>query len=333
MQGAAAGRLGRFGKFAQGCAFLHVCDPRESTRLAGVADPDPQLDWDDLRVFLAAARAGSLAAAARAQGVEHSTISRRLKSLEESLGVALFTRGADGLALTPVGAQVVPLLEEMDRLAQAVRELTVTRRTRVRIATPNGFSRIIGPKLVAFHARFPGLVLEVTSGSRKVDLKRGDADLAIRLGSSDDDELVARKVGEVGWSLYAAPSYLAAHPGPADPRHLAGHDVLGYEANLAAMPAARWLNAHAGGANIIMRSGEANDLLDACAAGLGIAMLPCGLAATEPGLVRLTPEILESTRLSLVYRKEILVAEHIQLVLAFLTEVMTEYADQLAGRA
>ena len=156
---------------------------------------------------------------------------------------------------------------------------------------------------------------------------------AIRLGSSDDDELVARKVGEVGWSLYAAPSYLAAHPAPADPRQLAGHDVLGYEANLAAMPAARWLNAHAAGANIIMRSGEASDLLDACAAGLGIAILPCGLAATEPGLVRLTPEILESTRLSLVYRKEILVAEHIQPVLAFLTEVMTEYADQLAGRA
>ena len=66
-------------------------------------------------MFLAAARAGSLAAAARGEGVEHSTIGRRLKALEESMGVALFTRGADGLVLTPVGAQVVPLLEQMER--------------------------------------------------------------------------------------------------------------------------------------------------------------------------------------------------------------------------
>jgi DNA-binding transcriptional LysR family regulator len=306
---------------------------RFGTTIAGVANAaDDKLDWNDLRVFLAAARAGSLAGAARARGVEHSTIGRRLKALEESLGVALFTRNADGLLLTPLGAQVVPLLEQMERAAQAIGELALSRKIRVRVATPSGFSRILGPRLVDFHRSFPGLILEITSGSRKVDLKRGDADLAIRLGGSDDEELVSRKVGEVGWSLYASQAYLARHPGPTDPRDLAGHDLLGYEAALASMPAARWLDQQAARANVVMRSGEASDLVDACAAGLGLAVLPCGLAATEPALVRLTPEILHSGRLSLVYRKEVLVAAHVQPVITFLTDVMTEYADRLAGR-
>ena len=81
-----------------------------------------------------------------------------------------------------------------------------------------------------------------------------------------------------------------------------------------------------------MRSGEASDLLDACAAGLGIAVLPCGLAATEPSLVRLTSQVLHAGRLSLVYRKEVLVASHIQPVIEFLTKVLSEHSAALAGR-
>jgi DNA-binding transcriptional LysR family regulator len=290
-------------------------------------------DWDDLRIFLAAARAGSLAGAARAQGVEHSTIGRRLKALEEALGTALFTRTADGLVLTPVGAQVVPLLEEMDRAATAIRELVATRKTRVRVAAPSGFSRILGPRLPDLATRVPGVILDITSGSRKADLKRGEADLAIRLGNSEDEDLVSRKVGEVGWSLYAGKPYLARHPRPTDPRTLAGHELLGYEAPLATMPAARWLDQHATGATVVMRSREAADLVDACAAGLGLTILPCGLAASDPNLVRLTPEVLHRDRLWLVYRKEILVGDQIPAVIAFLTDVLAEHATALAGNA
>ena len=183
-----------------------------------------------------------------------------------------------------------------------------------------------------FHARFPGLIVDVTSGSRKVDLKRGEADLAIRLGGSDDEELVARKVGEIGWLLYAGQAYLARRPRPAEPRALAGHDLLGFEASLADMPAARWLEQHAAGAAVIMRSGEAGNLVDACVAGLGIAILPCGLAATEPALVRLTPEVLQRDRLSIVYRKEVLVAGHLQSVVTFLAEILVQHADAFAGK-
>jgi DNA-binding transcriptional LysR family regulator len=289
------------------------------------------IDWNDLRYFLAAARGKSLAGAARALDVEHSTIGRRLTALEEALGVALITRGPDGLKLTALGEQMTPLLEEMERAVLAVRELAASRKVRVRLATPSGFSRILSPHLAAFQARHPGVTIELLGGSRTVDLKRSEADLAIRMGASEDEDLIARKIGDADWSLYGAASYLERHPAPADPRHLAGHDVLGFEASLAAVPGARWLEQHGGGANVVMRCRELTDMVTACAAGIGLAVLPCMAAEPEPALERLTAEVLGTSRFSLVYRKEVLVSPAVKAVIQFVSEVMREYAARMSG--
>src|SRR4029079_403948 len=79
-----------------------------------------RVDWGDVRFFLAAARCGSLGAAARELGVEHTTVSRRLGALEDALGAKLFARTPDGLALTPAGAEVLPLAESIEQAAQAI---------------------------------------------------------------------------------------------------------------------------------------------------------------------------------------------------------------------
>lgn len=289
-----------------------------------------EIDWDDLRCVLAAARAGTLAGAARALGVEHSTISRRLTAVEEGLGAPLFTRGPDGLALTEAGQKVIPLLEQMERAALAVTEVVSAQTTRVRLATPSGFGGLLNPHLGRFQAQHPNITLELLSSSRPVDLKKSEADLALRVGPLDDPELVARKIADVGWSLYAAPTYLARHPAPADPRQLAGHDLLGFADSLAHVPGARWLQQHGQGANVVMRYRELTDMISACLAGLGLAALPCMVTPAQP-LQRLTREVLGSQRLTLVYRKEVLVSVAVRAVLEFVTEVMAEHAPGMSG--
>ena len=176
------------------------------------------------------------------------------------------------------------------------------------------------------------MTLEFLSGSRVVDLKKSEADLAIRMAPSEDEELVARKLGEVGWSLYASDAYLAKHRAPVDPRNLAGHEVLGFEPSLAGVPGAKWLEAHGAGANVVMRCRELVDMIAACVAGLGLAVLPSVSAELEPSLRRLTPEVLgERRRLWLVYRKEVLVAQPVKAVIELVTTIMQGYTAQMAG--
>ena len=290
------------------------------------------IDWNDVRYFLAAARAGTLAGAARALGVEHSTIGRRLTALEEALGAPLFTRGSDGLALTALGQKLVPLAEEMGRAAGALAERAGSQKTLVRLATPSGFGRYINPQLGAFHAQHPTVTIELVSGSRPVDLKKSEAELAIRMGPLDDDELVVRKIADVGWSLYAADAYLARRPAPADPRALAGHDLLGFETSLSGVPGAQWIEEHGRGANVIMRCREMTDLVAACVAGLGLAVLPCMATEGEPALRRLTLEVLGTRRLSLVHRKEVLVAEAVKAVIQFVLQVLSKHAPGMSGQ-
>lgn len=280
-----------------------------------------ELDWNDLRTFLAAARAGTLAGAARAVGVEHSTIGRRLSALEEALGVALITRAPAGIELTAAGAALVPLVEAMERTAGEIREAIAARVHRVRLATPSGFSRHLAPHLPAFQAAHPDVTIELLGGSRTVDLRRGEADLALRTVLTEDEDLIARKLTDMAWSMYAAEGYLARHGAPADPRQLAGHQVLGFESRLAEVPGARWLAEHGAGASVVMRCREMTDLTAACVAGLGIAVMPCAVADLEPALCRLTPEVLGSRPLYLVYRKEVRVSAPIAAVIDFLVDV------------
>ena len=109
-------------------------------------------------------------------------------------------------------------------------------------------------------------------------------------------------------------------------------DLLGFEAQLSGVPGAKWIEEHGKAANVVMRCRELTDVLSACVAGIGLAVLPCMAAALEPSLERLTTEILGSSRLSVVYRKEMLVAQPVRAVIEFVTEVMRQHADRMSGR-
>lgn len=289
------------------------------------------LDWDDLRYFLLAAQAGTLAGAARSAGVQHTTIGRRLTALERSLGAPLFLRGPEGLSLTPLGEQLLPLVRSVERSVGAVHELARSRRARVRVALPAGFFAVLGEALAGFGRRHAGIALDTTAGGQLLDLKRGEADLALRIGPIHDDELIARRLGEVGWSLYASPRYLEGRPPLADAGDLAEQQVIAYGPALASTPAARWLDAHAAGARVALSTDEIATMLEAAVSGVGLALLPCLVADPEPRLVRLTPRVLARRELSLVYRRETRTNDAVRMTANFLVRAVREHADRIGG--
>lgn len=299
-----------------------------------MADLDDRFDWNDLRYFLRAAQAGTLAGAARAMGVEHSTIGRRLTSLERALGAPLVVRAPDGLHLTPLGASLVPLMEQVEHAVSAVVDHATAGQTRVRLALPTGFTALFSEHLDRLRQTHPRLALELLSGAKPVDLRRGEADLAIRSGPVADEDLVVRPLGESGWSLYAAPAYLARHAAPREPLDdLSGHALIGFDPALAAVPAAQWIEQRAagGGATIVLRSREMADIQAAALAGAGLALLPCLGADGEPGLARLTPRVLATRSLALAYPREARLSPPVQAVIRFVIDVMRDNAERITG--
>jgi DNA-binding transcriptional LysR family regulator len=290
-----------------------------------------EINWDDLRYFLRAAQAKTLAGAARAMGVDHSTVGRRLTALERALGAPLFIRRPDGLQLTPLGETLAPLAGQVERAVLALSDQVTQQTARVRVAMPTGFTRLFTAGLARLRAEHPALSLELLSEPRLVNLRKGEADLAIRSGPVSDDDLVARRLGEVGSTLYAAPAYLARRPAPAAADDLRGHDLIGYDQSLAALPVAKWIEEHAGDATIVLRSREMTEMLAAALSGAGVAMLPCFLGDEEPGLERLTPEVISTREISLVYRRELRLVKSVRAVIEFVVDVMRENAARVAG--
>lgn len=232
------------------------------------------LDWDDVRVFLELARAGSLSAAARTLRISHATVGRRIAALEATLGRALVERRPDGYALTPEGEAVRALAEGMDAHALAILrrggwEVGLTGTVRLTM-TQALADRFLVPRLGPLRARHPGLDLEVAADNRALSLARREADLAIRLARPQRGELVARRLATMAYGLYAV-------PGAADA-------FIVYDETLAELPEAVWLAGHTKGRRIAFRSNSVQAQMAAAKAGFGTALLPCWLAAAEPDL-------------------------------------------------
>jgi DNA-binding transcriptional LysR family regulator len=321
LNSAGLARRRRFPIDAQGCANMH----------SPMAGPVP-LDWDDLRYFLRAVQAKTLAGAARTMGVEHTTLGRRLSSLERAIGASLMLRGPEGLRLTVLGEKAAPLVADVERSVQRLLELIASEKTRVRLALPSGMTRYFTAGISKLCQDNPGLSLELVSGARPVDLMRGEADLAIRSGPVLTKELVTRKLCESGWSLYAAESYVKRKGAPKDPNDLSGHEVIGYDQSLAGVPAAQWLEARSAKATVVLRSREMTDMGTAAVSGLGLAVLPCGMGSALPTLRRLTDRVVATRMMSLVYRREAKLSPDVRAVIRFVIQTMQSSAAEISGK-
>jgi len=289
------------------------------------------LNWEDLRFFLRAAQSNTLAGTARVMGVEHTTIGRRLSALEKQLGVALFVRGPRGLTLTQLGKKLLPLVTELECRVHAVQELAMTQRERVRISMPTGFASLLTPHLGRLQREHPGLTIETVSGGKWVGLKRAEVDLALRLRQTADENLIERHLGDIAWSLYATPAYLRRRPAPRNVDDLSGHDLIAYGSDVATQPAARWMEERATKGNVVMRANETDTAYTATLDGTGLTLLPCFLADPDARLKRLTPAVLATRSLFLVYRRDSRLSEPVKIAVRFLIDVMRKNATKFTG--
>jgi DNA-binding transcriptional LysR family regulator len=294
-------------------------------------------DWNDFRYFLAVAKAGTFAGAARELGVEHTTVARRLTALEGALGTRLFTRGPDGLTLTSAGRDVVPLAEGIAAQAQAIERRVSGEDSRVegivRVSVSEAISGYFVKKSAALRDRHPGLMMEMLIGNHASDLLRGEADLAVRARPVTEPDLVARKVVSAGWSMYASADYVARKGTPPEPEALGGHDVIAFDDSMAQTPGGLWFTAHAKGCQVAMRGNSVIAVLNAAICGMGVAVIPCFLGGSDPQLRRLTPRVLGARDIHLVVHPDLARVARVRAVMDFIVELFERDAALWTGAA
>ncbi len=249
------------------------------------------LDWDDLRTFLTIARHQTLSAAARALGVQQPTMGRRLEALEQRAGTRLLLKTPHGYVLTEAGEAVLGNVERMEQEATAAaRRITgvdVRLEGVVRLTTVETLAaEVLSPALAAFRRTHPAVQVEVVASRHSLSLTKREADVALRLASFTQSDLVVRKVGAVAYALYAARSYLERHGEPDWSAGAAGHTLVLTEQDLLGLPEMQWLLASAPAASVGMASNSRLVHWAAARDGVGLACLPCYLGDGVPDLVR-----------------------------------------------
>jgi DNA-binding transcriptional LysR family regulator len=290
----------------------------------------PPPDWNDLHPFLALARHGSLAAAARALGLRHSTVSRRIAAFEHRLGTRLFHRTSTGTTLTDAGTRLLPLAIKAEAAFVTLIDAARDQPHVLRLSVPTGFAPILAPALVAVQKARPTLTINVLSTSQPTDIAAGLADIALRLSPTRDPALLTRTVAQVGLALYASPAYLRDHPAT-DPFSFAGHHMIGLHPDLSNSPAARWLDDHAGEAATILRLSQMTEVCATAASAAGLALLPCLLGDAQPGLIRVHPAVLLHQPLTLVCRRDVARDPVSRRLIDTLVRAVKRRSDALAG--
>lgn len=243
------------------------------------------LRWDDVRLFLALCRARTLSEAARELGVDQSTVSRRLATLEDELAASLFDRGRGGVVATEAAERLMPVAEEIEgamaRFAGAAESLEREVTGLVRVACPPDAAEVlIAPHLPGLLARYPGLTLDLQAAEEVVDVARRVADIALRTIRPETGDLIVRTLAPVQWVLAAAPA-LAQELGTVR----AWRDVpwVACGDRLAHLPASRWLREHTE-VTPLVRSDSLRVQISVLRAGVGAALVPA-VSVAHYGLV------------------------------------------------
>jgi DNA-binding transcriptional LysR family regulator len=246
------------------------------------------VEWSDLKILLALSRAGSVAGAARALGVDQSTVSRRLAALEESLAARLIVRGGREFSLTAEGRAMCKAAETVDvAVAEAVREVRVSKLDvagTVRVSCPPAFVPHLIKALAAVRDRYPALVGEISGAYRTIDLAKGEADIALRAFKPTEPDLVARVLCKCDWAVYVSDAYAAEHGVPATFDDLPKHALVTYAPTMHSVPGLRWMDDHRGGATRISRVDNLELAVQLVAADAGCAAIPTFMA--EPMRLR-----------------------------------------------
>jgi len=287
------------------------------------------MNWDDLRIFLAVARAGQILGAARRLGLNHATVSRRVAALEESLKTRLFRRLTTGSELTSAGERFLIVAERMEAdmiaaRAEIAAEGDVLTGT-VRIGAPDGFGvAFLAPRLGALAAEHPELSLQLVPVPRSFSLSRREADIVITVDRPTEGRLVAGKLVDYTLQLYASRAYAEANGLPTTLSELSHHRLVGYVADLAISPSLDYIDEIASEwpANFSVSSSLGQ--VEAVRAGAGIGILHTFIARSIPELIRL--EIAKPIKRAywIVYHESVRPLRHVQAVADFVGRLVEQ---------
>ncbi|ACC74026.1 LysR family transcriptional regulator [Paraburkholderia phymatum] len=260
-----------------------------------------QFDWDNLRIFLGAARSQSALEAAHALKMSQSTISRRIQRLERDTGSKLFERSSQGLRLTAAGHRLLEHVERLETTLQAVETSvfsdSVTLTGEIRLGATEGFGTFfLAPQVTHFCARHPGITVDVLPLPRNVNLSKREADASVAIDRPSANSFVTCKLTEYRLLPYATPQYLSEHPPIKTTEDLIGHRWIDYVDDLIfsnqqfSLP--RWLPS----LKPVFRSTSVIAQAEAVRAGFGIGVLPCFLGSLGGDLVPVLPDQIDITR-------------------------------------
>lgn len=233
------------------------------------------MEWSDLKVFIAIARAGTLGGAARLTGQTQPTMGRRLRALEAAVGHTLFQRTSEGFVLTDAGTAVldhaVRVEDEMLALARSLAGRAGVLEGLLRISSSDWFgAHVLSPLIATFRQTHPGVSVELVTDSRLFSLARREADLVFRITPFDEPDVVQRRLMRLDYAVYAAPQVPVPVAGD-------GTDctLITMDSAFADIPDALWLRERLPRARVGFASNSREAQATQCAAGAGVAVLPC----------------------------------------------------------
>ena len=289
--------------------------------------------WDDLRIFLALTREGTLTTAAKALGVSHPTVARRVQALERQIGARLFDRLPDRFVPTVAGEQLLADTEAMERAALSINRrsagLTDSVSGVVRLSAGEAMAVLVARHLPWLRARLRQIEFEVIASHTLANLSRREADLLIREQVPELDSIVTRKLCRVAYAIYAARALeLRRTAMPA----LVDLPWIGFDDDHSYMPGQHWLHEQIGRRPEI-RVNNWLVLHDAVRAGAGLAVMPCYLADQDPALRRVggvLPEI--TTEQWLLVHRDLRALPRVRAVMDALVELFQRHRHVLEGR-
>lgn len=294
------------------------------------------MDWDKLKLFQAVAEAGSFTGAAERLHLSQSALSRQIRTLEESLNVSLFTRHARGLALTAEGEQLMTAARQVTASLSAVEDSLLEAKAKpkgpLKITTTQTFGAFwLTPRLGEFVAHYPEIDVELVLNDQVIDLAKREADVAIRFREPEQADLVQRKLVQVSHHVYASPKYIKRKGMPECTADLDYHDLVVFGPSAPApIKNIDWIldvgrPKGAKRRKPVLQINSLFGVLKAVTEGIGISPIPDYLAASEPGLVRVLPDLKTPDFTAyLVYMPEMRRSKRLQVFRDFLVAKVRE---------
>jgi DNA-binding transcriptional LysR family regulator len=295
---------------------MHICMDWRSVKF----------DWNKARAFLVTAEEGSLSAAARALGMAQPTLGRQVDGLEQELGIVLFERVGRGLTLTPSGLELLEHVRDMGEAAGRV-SMTALGQSQalegaICISASETYAAVLLPPIIAKLRKLePGIRVEIVVANHASDLRRREADIAIRNFRPTEPDLIAKKIGDADAVLYATPDYIEMIGNPTKPYDLRHADFVNMDHGGMMLKGLNTLGLGLTEANFPLLTESYLVMWELVRQGAAIGILDAHIGDADPVVRRVLPDLEPLVfPIWLVSHRELTTSRRIRKVYDFLAE-------------